>query len=502
MNKSNVKSHKIIFVVYAALFLTLFIYMDANPSRNDPDTFWHIEVGKEMIKQGKVIDTAIHTFAGENLSYVPHEVVFQWIVGGLYNLGEWKYVHLLTLMSVFILTWGLYRLMEISRKEMGLAPMHPFLVYIMLPFFTFYIYLTYFNIRPQIISAGLVVWFVVWLRRYAMNPTVKKAGILGILSFILANVHTGVWAVIFVLLVMQVLERIYEKKLNRHDLFAVIFVIVGGIANFGGWKSLTYFLTLTNSPFTEWIDEWKPISFSKSYFTFMNVLLFILTAMYSIKKPFRLMLFIGMLFLGLANYKQHLFLILFLPYYMAVIVDRFKWLGAFRILEPFTRMKYVITLLVMGLVINFGGEMFTAYKTPMKDYPVEEMNYILQTNNSTAVRPKVLSTYGTSGYVMFRGGDVLADGRFDPFILESTKGVHGWTAVERSINGFKSRRLLDVIQSDRPDFLILPVPEEKNKKDTVNTLKAVELDEVKQQLGKPDFTGSFGQVWDLRKDRQ
>ncbi|MFD0696832.1 hypothetical protein ACFQZT_22455 [Paenibacillus sp. GCM10027628] len=494
MNSNQIKFQRIVFAVYAALFLVVFIFMDANSSRKDPDTFWHIEVGKEMITQGKVIHTAIHTFAGGNLPYVPHEVGFQWIVGGLYSLWEWNGVHLFTLLSVFILAWGLYRLMEISRQEMGLPRMHPFLVYVALPVFMFYIYLAYFKIRPQMISAGLVIWFAVWLRRFSMNATVKKAGVLGLLSLILANVHTGVWAVIAVLFMMQILERIWEKKLNRFDLVALISIIIGGLANFGGLKSLTYFLTLSKSPFTQIIDEWKPVSFSNNYIAFIIVVTFVLTAMYSIKqRPFRLMLFIGMLYLGLASYKQFLFLVLFLPYFVAIIVGRFKWSKAFRSLEPYIGLKYVLPLIVTGLLLNFSADVFTDYKQPLTKYPVEEMNYILQKNNSGG-RPKVLSDYGTSGYVMFRGGDVLADGRFDPFILEATKGVHEWTAFERSVNGFRSGYLMDVIQSDRPDFLILQTPDSKKN---VHSLSAVELDEVKQQLGKPDFTGSFGQVWDL-----
>lgn len=495
MNNSTEKSQKTVFVVYAVIFLAMFILMDANSSRNDPDTFWHIEVGKEMIKQGKVIDTAIHTFAGENLHYVPHEVGFQWIVGGLYSLWEWKGVHLLTLLSVFILTWGLYRLMEISRKEMDLPHMHPFLVYIALPLFMFFIYLGYFKIRPQIISAGLIIWFVVWLRRYSMHPSMIRVGILAIISFILANVHTGVWPVLFVLLIMQVFERVWEKKLNKYDLIAILFVIAGGVANFGGWSSLTYFLTLSDSPFTKMIDEWQPVSFSNNFIAFIILILFVMSAMYSLKqRPFRLMLFIGMLYLGLASYKQFLFLMLFLPYYVAPIVDRFKWLNMFRSLEPYIRMKYVLSLVVLGLLINFSTEMVTEYQQPIAKYPVEEMDYILQTFNSEG-RPKVLSTYDSSGYVMFKGGDVLADGRFDPYILDATKGVHQWTAFERSVNGFRSGYLLDVIRADRPDFLILPAADPK---ETVNSLKKVELDEVKQQLHEPDYTGSFGQVWDLR----
>lgn len=158
------------------------------------------------------------------------------------------------------------------------------------------------------------------------------------------------------------------------------------------------------------------------------------------------------------------------------------------------RLKIVLPLIVLGLLLNFSTVLLTPYKQPVAKYPVEEMTYILQEN--TKNRPKVLSDYGSSGYVMFRGGDVLADGRFDPFILEATKGVHQWTAFERSVNGLRSGYLMDVIQSDRPDFLILSTAD-SNK--TVNSLSEVELDEVKRQLHEPDFTGSFGQVWDLRR---
>ncbi|TJY40734.1 hypothetical protein E5161_16435 [Cohnella pontilimi] len=492
------RQQNIVFLLFAVVFVSVFIFLDAGSSRNDPDTFWHIELGKEMLRQGKVLDTAIHTFAGDNLPYVPHEAGFQLIAGALYEAGGWAGLHLLTLLSVFMLTWGLYRLMEVSRQEADLPRMHPLLGFLVLPCLVFFVYYAYFNIRPQMISAGLVVWFAVWLRRFAMGADVRKAAALGIISLILANVHTGVWPVIAVLLGMQTAERIWLKKLNRYDAIAMLLVVLGGLANFGGWKSLTYFVTLSDSPFTALILEWRPVAFSSNFPAFAIVVLFILCAMYSLRdkplRPFRLMLFIGMMYLGLASYKQFLFLILFLPYYLAVVVDRFKRLAVFRNPEAYTRIKVVLPLLALGLMINFSTEMFAKYEQPVTQYPVEEMDYILKMNDS-GKRPKVLSTYDASGYVMFRGGDVLADGRFDPFILDSTKGVQGWTAFERSYNGFRSGYLMDVIRADRPDFLILPL---SDPKETVNSLKKVEQEDVRKQLREPDFTGSFGEVWDLR----
>ncbi|MBW5447523.1 hypothetical protein GE107_15805 [Cohnella sp. CFH 77786] len=496
----NVKSRRqsIVFGLFAAVFVALFIFMDAGVSRGDPDTYWHIELGKEMIRQHRVIDTAIHTFAGESLPYVPHEVGFQLIVGSLYNAGEWKAIHLFTLFSVFLLAWGLYRLMEVSRQEMDLPRMHPFLVYVVLPFLLYFIYLVYFHIRPQMISAGLVVWFAVWLRRFALHAGAGKALVLGLLSWVLANVHTGVWPVVFVLLTMHMLDNAWSKKLVRYDWLAAAGVIAGGLANFGGWRSLTYFAALSNSPFTKWINEWQPISYSGDGFAFAGVILFILSAMYSLTqrpfRPFRFLLFIGMMYLGLSSYKQFLFLLLFLPYYAAPAIDRFKRLQLFGSPEAYIRPKVVLPLLTLGLAVNFTAQMFQDVKDPASKYPVEEMDYILQAFPSSE-RPKVLSTYTTSGYVLFRGGDVLADGRFDPFILDPTRGVHGWTAFERSVNGFRSEYLMDVVRSDKPDYLIIPMADADP---SANTLQLVALKEVVRQLPKPVFKGSYGLVWDLR----
>jgi hypothetical protein len=498
--KSKTNLQIVVFALFAAVFIALFLNMDANTSRDDPDTFWHIELGQEMIKQGKIIDTAIHSYSGESLQYVPHEAGFQLMAGWLYGLDGWRGVHILTLLSVFLLAWGLYRLMEISRRELDLPRMHPFLVYIALPFLMSFIYYIYFHIRPQMISAGLVVWFAVWLRRFALHADWPKAFALGMISIAIANVHTGVWPVIFVLFIMHIVDGIVMKKLDRYDLAAFVLVIAGGLANYGGWRSLTYFFTVRGSPFTKTISEWQPISFSSDYIAFPIVILFILCAMASFMKrplrPFRLLLFVGMMYLGLSSYKQFLFLLLFLPYFMAGSVDRFPRLNLFRRPEPYVRPKVVLSLLAVSLLVNYAVQWFTEYEPSATKYPVDEMNYI-QRSFGSKDRPKVMSSYGTSGYVLFRGGDDLADGRFDPFILDATKGVHQWTAIERSINGFQSAYLMDVIRADKPDFLIVPAPDPK---DLPHSLKSVGLDEFRRNMRRPDFTGRFGEVWDLRGD--
>lgn len=68
MMKFNI--HKFLYGIFVIAAILL---MFPKFSYNDPDTFWHIELGQYMIGHGQVLHHAIHTFYGDKLPYVPHE---------------------------------------------------------------------------------------------------------------------------------------------------------------------------------------------------------------------------------------------------------------------------------------------------------------------------------------------------------------------------------------------------------------------------------------------
>lgn len=139
-------------------------------------------------------------------------------------------------------------------------------------------------------------------------------------------------------------------------------------------------------------------------------------------------------------------------------------------------------LLAVGLLLNIAYLFLVPPVIDAKKYPVDEMDYILQ-HTSEGTRPKVLAHYGSSGYVMFRGGDVLCDGRQDPFVTKDSLGVLGWTAFERSMHGF-SEYLPEIVNYDQPDYVIT------SKKVSYKLLK-----EWTQKFGQPVFTGTYGSVF-------
>jgi hypothetical protein len=477
----------------AALFP--FVMMNPTTTQNDPDTFFHIEMGRAMLQKGSVIHEAIHTFAGNHLPYVSHEAGFQLVAAALYQAWGWRGLHVLTVFCLGLLIWGFYRLVAVSRKEMGLTPMQPFFV-LFIPVIALYIYFAYFKIRPQMLSAPLIVWFVVWLREFQLSPNWKKAFGLAFLSFVLANVHAGVWPVIAVFYGIVLLESVLEKKLTRFHFYTLALIGIGALLNTGGIQTLLYFHTVGKSGFSDMISEWQPINFAKEKPFFITLLLFFWSGTHSAKKSvFRAFFFIAVLYLGVTNYKEHLYLMLFVLYFLAISIESVPWLQTYAKMNWLIKPKFLTALYGIGLLMNLVMGWMIPYHPQKAFFPVEEMNFIL--SHHPEGRPKVLASYVTSGYVMFRGGDILADGRFDPFVTEQTKGLHHWTAFEQSLYAFESNEVIPVVQQDHPDYLIMPKTSNPSWE-----LEDIALSDVHRVLGQPQFVGSYGEVYEITKTKE
>jgi hypothetical protein len=472
-------------LLYGILVIAVILAMIPKFSYNDPDTFWHIELGRYMIDHGQVLHHAIHTFYGDKLPYIPHEFGFQLLVAPLYTAFGWPGVYILTAVCLFFLVLGLLRLGKVSRKELGLQEDHALL----LPFvllITCWIYYNYFKGRPQMISSFMIVWFFVYLREYQMIPKKKYVAAMILLSVGIANFHTGVWLVIAVFTGMALLESILNRTLNLRKTIVFVLVWLAGILNPGGIKSLFFILTVTKKNFNLLINEWQPLQYNSllNLPILLLLLFFACTLPFSLqRKPFRFFFMLGILYLGVSNFKQNLFMWLFIPYFAAVFFDAIPY---FRKPGILIRQSTLRLWLTIGLLLNVAFIFIVPPVIDAKNYPVSEMDYIMQ-RTPEDTRPKVLARYGSSGYVMFRGGDVLCDGRQDPFVTEDSVGVLGWTAFERSMHGF-SEYLTDIVDYDHPDYVI-----------TGHGVSRKLFKEWTQQFGKPVYTGTYGNVFSLTK---
>ena len=481
--------------VALAIMAVIVFLMPPSNSYNDPDTFWHIEVGKSILQSGKVPHTAIHTFYGDNgLPYVPHEVGFQVVIALLYNAFGWAGTYLLTGGCMLLLVPGLYRMMVVSRKELGLPSRgrEPILMLMLLPVM-WGIYAIYFTTRPQMISAFLIVWFFVFLREFQMKPAARYMVLLPVISLLIANFHSGVWPLIIVFLGMALLEglvtrRLLNRRVGWRWLATAALVVGAGFINAAGWKSILFILTVTKGNFNLLINEWKPIQFGSmdNLGPTLMLLAFVALLPFAIhKRFFRFIFMLGIFFLGVSNYKYHFFMWLFVLYFAAAAIESVPGLRLIRLrLSSYP----LIIGLVLGLGVNIIYNFNHTPQTNTYKYPVQEMNYILEHFKGPA-RPKVMTVYGSSGYVMYRGGDVLADGRQDPFITDKTKTVFDWTAFEQSMYGFPVY-VTDLAQANHPDYIIV------TRKNAASRFYSGWVD----KFGPAVFNGNFGYVFQLSRE--
>lgn len=480
VNEKSKTSRYLLIGVYIILFIFV---MQTKEVFNDSDTFWHIELGRYMLEHNTVLTHAIHSFVPTELAYVPHEFGFQILIALLFNLLGWSGTYILSAICLFFVIYGMYTLTTLSRREVGYRPHHLFSIILIMPL-AYFIYNNYFSLRPQIVSSALIIWFFIFMRGFTQDIKKKHFVILPLFSCLLANIHAGVWIVLPVFLVMTYIELVVNRTLRIKHHVIFLLTLCAGLLNVGGAKSIFYFFTITKGGFNKEIMEWAPVDFSSFsdartvlLLTFIGLIPFVLH-----KKVFRYFFMLGILFLGVSNYKENLYLWLFFPYFVATVFDQ---IPIVKNIKTMISNKLVLIALSIGIGINIFSAFIYPTDVNVETFPVQEMDYVLK-QTEPGTRPKVLAHYNVSGYVMSRGADILADGRQDPFITDESKGVYDWNAFERSIRvqGF---HLPEIANFDKPDYIIVHSSKEDSDQKLIQSWITA--------FGEPVFKGDYGLVF-------
>jgi hypothetical protein len=463
---------------------------DVNSSWIDPDTFWHIRLGQEMIETGQIVRNALNGF-DPTLPFISHEYGFEIIVGLLYNWSGYHALHIMIIVCMAILVWGLYVLASISRKEAGMSDFHP-LLHLIIFIILAIIYMNFIKIRPQLISMDLILWFFIWCRKYQKTQNYKAIVILFLLALTTSNIHAGIFPILIVFWAMVLFESIVISKTTINHIIATVLIVISGLINSGGLQNVTYILQANKNNFADAISEWMPVNFRSN----IVFLLFLILFIWSFKKNthksiFRSCFAFAILFLGVASSKSYLFLLLFLIYELAPAIESIPKMGLLKNIKYINQTKFAIPFFSIILLSFLVRGLTTQLEIPKEYYPVDETNFVLD-HWSGMNKPKVLSTYDVGGYLMSRDIKVLCDGRFDPFIQDQSKGYRDKTAFERCLSASSnSDDLFEEVKYDKPDFVFIRFP---NKNSAAR-------DRILKVWGEPDFKGSYGVVWVMDSKR-
>ena len=381
---------------------------------NDPDTYWHIGLGRWILENGAVprVDPFSHTMPGA--PWHAHE----WAAGVLLALalawGGWVGVVALTAAAVGltsgILAWGLSKFLR------------PFYV-IAISAVAVIGFSSHILARPHVIVMPvLMLWAVllVLARHRGERPPLLAAG----LMVPWANMH-GSFMLGLALAAMLALEALLsEKQWNGRWIVVRDWGLFGGLSGLAalvtpyGLQGFLFPLHIgTMEKSFKWITEWHPPDFGEAS-PFEGWLLFVLAvALFrGLRLPIvRLAVCLGLLHLSLAHVRMAEYLIFFGSILVAPMIAA-QWSDAASSsnLQSLSRPVWLKTLAATGLAFVASiGLLIVGGIAPADDKsPVAALTAARQAG---LLSKPVFNEYNFGGYLIHQGVPTFIDGRADMY---------------------------------------------------------------------------------------
>lgn len=236
----------------------------------DPDTWWHIRAGEDVLATGAVARTDTWSIVGDGRAWTSQDWLANVVLALGYRTGPWG----LTFLSVAyaVVVAGAF---AILWHAIGLrAPAVGWLGRVAFLSTGLVLASTVLGVRVQVLDLALVcvVLWVCW--RYVTDPRRRWLAILPPTAVLWANLHAG-WLLLFLIGGAVVVGELADRGLRRvvdgrpplsvghvRDLLVAMVVSLGAIAiNPNGVDLLRYpFDTVSIAALNEYILEWFPAS--------------------------------------------------------------------------------------------------------------------------------------------------------------------------------------------------------------------------------------------------
>jgi hypothetical protein len=398
-----------------ALFSALLLNVAGEALLRDPDTFWHIGVGRLILQTHSFpwVDQLSHTFQGH--PWMAKDWLSEIIFALTYEAGGWKGVVSISIGAIALTFTLLF--MELARQMRMTAALS-------MAMFAYVLSSIHFLARPHLLSFPiLVLWFGGLIR--AVESRRSPSLLLLPLMTLWANLHGSFTLGLSVGCVLA-LEAIFEsgpehrvRILLHWTMFLTAAAFAALITPYGYHSAFATPEMWGNEAFS-YINEWRAFDFSKEIFG----------------GP----LIIGLIFFGfLVGVKirfMRLVIVTFTFYLMLVyirLVPIFALLTPLLIAsslrtqfpllslesqrhDPFlskllrlSRPRYALIFSVLLIGPSLLTLSARAIRPREAIYPVSAVDYILRTDPSG----RVYNDFAFGGYLIFRGVKTFIDGRTD-----------------------------------------------------------------------------------------
>jgi hypothetical protein len=426
------------------LLLMIFVLAVRQSTSLDPDLWWHLKAGEEIVQSKGVPHVDDFSFTKNGSEWVAHEWLSEVLMYGAYRLTG--IVGLVTIFSLLIvgIYWMVYRRCDGQpycaslAVLMGAAAASPL-----------------FGIRPQMLTLLLAAIFISLLERFARDGNKRHLYWLPPLMLLWVNLHAG-FALGLALIGLYMIGVLLDGSWRKLKPLAIILCISVALVplNPNGFRMFSYpYETLTSTSMAAFIEEWASPNFHKSMYLPLAILLFCTFAVLALT-PKRVQN--GELFLLLVTAFGALRSVRHIPIFTLIAVPIFArylwatissrgWDSWFTSTEqPPNTPKLIINVALLLAVITLAFSRIWAFAHHQRTYegirnPVAAVDFIKERNLPAPIYNK----YGWGGYLIYRlypEYRVYIDGRADvygdQFFAEAMRAYDGLGDWPNSLDRF------------------------------------------------------------------
>jgi hypothetical protein len=224
----------------------------------DPDLWWHLKAGQDIVDARSVPHTDDYSFTKQGSEWVAHEWLSEVIIAAIYRVGG--LVALVTIFSsvIVLALWLTYRRCEGRPYAAGIAILLAAAASSPL-----------FGIRPQMLTLLLASIYIVLLGKN------RRLWWLPPLMLLWVNLHAG-FALGLMLIVLYIIRAVLDGEREQVRPLLIVLLICTAVVplNPNGFRMFSYpYDTLTSPSMAAFIQEWASPDFHKTTYLPLAILL-------------------------------------------------------------------------------------------------------------------------------------------------------------------------------------------------------------------------------------
>jgi hypothetical protein len=433
-----------------AFFLMIFALGVRQSAFIDPDLWWHLQTGQDIVASHGIPQTDIYSFTKAGSEWITHEWLSEVLIYSIFRVVGWA-----GLLIVFsgLITAAFYLAYHRCTGKPYIAALAVLLAASASA--------PLFGVRPQMITLLLASIFIALLSQYASDGRRTRLYWMVPLMFLWVNLHAG-YALGLGLIVLFMISLALDHEWDLIPRLGITLLACAAVVplNPHGLRMFSYPLETLRSPsMAAFIQEWASPDFHKAMFLPLALFLFMLLGALALSPKRARTSEVFLVFVtGLAALRsaRHIpiFALISAPIFAqqtwAILTAR-GWDARLIAPEgstPRTAVLFALLLLLAPAVLDVAlVEHFVANQPAYEaqNYPRAAVNFL----ESEKLPGPIYNKYGWGGYLIRRlhgAYPVYIDGRADvygdQFMYEAFNthdGGNGWT---ESLDRFSIRTVL------------------------------------------------------------